>query len=388
MSGRRAAVLLLAGVLGAAAAPAPAQPPPAAPQAPPAVRLPEISSARGLDPRVTDAVRSLVSAEMTRLGVPGLSIALGRDDELLYETALGWADVENEVKAKPDTVFRLASVSKPMTAVAVLRLAAQGRLDLDAPAWRYCPAYPAKPWPVTARQLLCHQGGVRGYRPGERPQTRPFGAVAEALPLFADDPLAHEPGTATTYSTYGYVLLGCAAEGAAGRPFAEVLRDLVLEPAGMASTQPESRRRLLAHRASGYVRGPAGELVNSELADVSYKVPGGGLVGTAPDVARFGLALLSGRLLARPELERMLAPQRLRGGGPTGFGLGLAVSRYGGRREASHVGGQEQVSTILYLRPDSGTVVAILTNLERIQDPLLELARRVADLAEAERVFR
>jgi CubicO group peptidase (beta-lactamase class C family) len=279
-------------------------------------------------------------------------------------------------------------VSKPMTAVAVLRLAALGRLDLDAPVQRYCPAYPPKPWPVTPRQLLSHQGGVRGYRPGEMTQTRPFDSVAEGLGLFADDPLVHEPGTAVTYTTFGYVLLGCAVEGAAGEPFAAVLRELVLEPAGMASTQPESRRRLVARRASGYARGPAGELVNSALSDVSYKVPGGGLLGTAPDVARFGLALLSGRLLALPELERMLAAQRLRTGRLTGFGLGLAVGRHGGRREASHIGGQEEVSTVIYLRPDSGTVVAVLANLERVQEPLLDLARRISDLALAERVYR
>jgi CubicO group peptidase (beta-lactamase class C family) len=337
---------------------------------------------------VSGAISAAVALEMSRLGIPGLAIAVGRQGEVRLADAFGWADVENEVRATPGTVFRLASISKPMTAAAVLGLAAEGRLDLDAPAWRYCPGYPPKRWPVTARQLLSHQGGVRGYRPGEPPQTRPFDTVAQGLALFADDPLAHEPGTEVTYSTYGYVLLGCEAEGAAGKPFAEVLSERVFGPAGMTSTQPESRRRLVPRRARGYFRGPAGELVNSALADVSHKVPGGGLVGTATDVARFGLALLSGRLLTRADVDRMLTPQRLRDGGSTRFGLGLAVGRRGGRREASHLGGQEQVSTVLYLRPDSGTVVAILTNLEKIQSHLLDLARRVCDLAEADRVHR
>jgi CubicO group peptidase (beta-lactamase class C family) len=347
-----------------------------------------VTAVGALAPETVEAISEAIRGEMSRLGVPGLSLAVGGGGEIRLEEAFGWADVENDVKATPDTVYRLASVSKPMTAVAVLRLAVQGRLDLDAPIRRYCPAYPPKPWPVTARQLLSHQGGVRSYRPREMTRTRPFDSVTESLALFADDPLVHEPGTAVTYSTFGYVLLGCAVEGAAGQPFAAALRELVFEPAGMASTQPESLRRLVARRASGYARGRAGELLNSALSDVSYKVPGGGLVGTAPDVARFGLALLSGRLLALPELERMLAPQRLRSGGLTGFGLGLAVSRRGGRREASHIGGQEQVSTVVYLRPDSGTVVAILANLEMVQEPLLDVARRVCDLAEAERVYR
>ena len=121
-----------------------------------------------------------------------------------YEAGFGFADVENGVPARPETVYRLASVSKPMTATAVLKLYEQGRLDLDAPVSRYCPDFPEKPWPVTARQLLCHQGGIRHYRPDEPTVTRRFSSFAESLALFRDDPLLFEPGTAVRYSTYGY----------------------------------------------------------------------------------------------------------------------------------------------------------------------------------------
>jgi CubicO group peptidase (beta-lactamase class C family) len=276
-----------------------------------------------------------------------------------------------------------------MTAVAALQLHERGRLDLDAPAWQTCAAYPAKPFAMTARQLLCHQGGVRGYRPGEFSQTRRFFSVTEGLLLFRDDPLAYEPGTSVLYTTYGYCLLGCAIEGAAGRPFAEVLRDEVLVPAGMTSTAPEDLRVLVPNRAAGYVRNRlSGELLNSPHSDISYKVPGGGLCGTAPDVARFGLALLSGRLVGRASLEQMLTPRKLRNGRTTGFGLGLTVGRRHGGREAWHTGGQERVSTLVYLRPESGLVVALLSNLEHVQGPLLELGRRLADLLTADRVIR
>ena len=379
------AVLATASVAGAQAA---ARPTTQGVPAPVPRAAAQVSSLHALRPEVVDAIRATVTGEMTRLGIPGLSLALGGGGEVRLETAFGWASIENEVAATPETVYRLASVSKPMTAVAALQLAARGRLDLDAAAWRYCPAYPPKAWAVTPRLLLCHQGGVRGYRPGEGPETRRFGTVVEGLAFFANDPLAYEPGTAVAYTTYGYNLLGCAVEGAAGRPFAEVLREQVFKPSGMAHTQPEDLRALVPHRASGYVRSRTGELLNSPLADMSYKVPGAGLTGTAPDVVRFGLALLDARLLSRPMLEQMLTPQRTRTGRVTGFGLGLAVGRRGGRREAWHIGGQEQVSTILYLRPESGLALAMLSNLEKVQDPLLDLARRVADLAEADRVYR
>lgn len=347
--------------------------------------LPPVRAAARLPPGTAEAIGELVSSEMSRCGIPGLSLAIGAAGKLSLEAAFGSADVENDVPARPATVFRLASASKTMTAVAVLQLAEERRLDLDAPVWRYCPAYPPQPSPVTARLLLSHQGGVRGYRRDERPETRPYRSVAEGLALFAGDPLAYEPGTAVAYSTYGYSLLGCAVEGAAGRAFAQVLAERVFSPAGMTSTRPEDLGALLPGRANGYFRGPAGELRNSGLADMSYKVPGGGLVGTASDTARFGLALLEGRLLRAETLREMLTPQRTRTGRSTGFGLGLTVGMRGGRVEAWHVGGQERVSTVVYLRPDSGQVVALLSNLERVRPPLLELARRVADTASARR---
>jgi CubicO group peptidase (beta-lactamase class C family) len=123
--------------------------------------------------------------------------------------------------------------------------------------------------------------------------------------------------------------------------------------------------------------------VNAALADMSYKVPGGGLIGTAPDVARFGMALLSGDLLSRESLEEMLTPVVAGGEGRDPYGLGMNVDERGGRPEAWHLGGQEGVSTVLYLRPDEGPVVAILTNLQGIPPALLTLARRVADVVTA-----
>jgi CubicO group peptidase (beta-lactamase class C family) len=341
--------------------------------------------ARSLPASVSEAIAAAVAEEMSRLGIPGLSVAMAEAGELRFAAGYGVADVENEVPATAETVYRYASVSKPITATAALQLAERGRLDLDAPVWRYCTAYPAKPWPVSSRQLLCHQGGVRSYGPGEQALTKHFASVPEGLVVFRDDPLAFEPGTAVLYSTYGFCLLGCAVEGAAGRPFIDVLREDVFAPAGMTATLVDDPRVLVPHRASGYARTESGDLVNSGLADMTYKVPGGGLCGTAPDVARFGAALLSGRLVGRATLAAMLTPQKLRTGRTTGYGLGLTVGAHAGHREAWHIGGQERVSTLLYLRPDTGLSIGILSNLEKVQMPLLELARRIAELATANR---
>jgi serine beta-lactamase-like protein LACTB len=383
---RAARVSTLAAAAALALGTALLAPPSGAGEAPRA--RPVLSAANSLPAETAEAIRAAVADEMSLLGIPGLSLAVAEAGQLRYEAGFGFADVENEVPARPETVYRLASVSKPMTAVAVLKLAQDGRLDLDAPVSRYCPEYPEKPWPVTSRQLLCHQGGVRWYRSDEQPLTRRFASVSDGLALFADDPLAFEPGTKVLYSTYGYTLLGCAAARAAGQAFVPLLQEAVFGPAGMTATRVDDVRELIPGRAQGYVRDGGGQLLNSALADMSYKVPGGGLCGTAPDVARFGAALLSGQLVNRETLERMLTRQKTRDGRVTGYGLGLTVGTRGGRREAWHQGGQERVSTVLYLRTDGELSVALLSNLEKVQAPLLDLARRVADLATAQTVLR
>ena len=262
-------------------------------------------------------------------GIPGLSLAVVDGGVVRLQEAHGFADVENGVPARPESVYRLASVSKPMTAVAVLHLYERRLIDLDAPVWRYCPEFPEKPWPVTARQLLCHQGGVRHYRPEEPTLTRRFETSAESLALFRDDPLLHEPGTQVRYSTFGYNLLGCAAAGAARTPFLELLREAVFGPAEMSSTGADDQRAIVPNRAQGYTRDAEGRLRNSALADMSYKVPGGGLSGTAADVARFGSALGSGRLLSAGVLEQMLTRQTRAGWPPHGVRPGSDARRTG-----------------------------------------------------------
>jgi CubicO group peptidase (beta-lactamase class C family) len=323
----------------------------------------------------------LVQSEMARLGIPGLTAALATDLQLRWTAGFGLADLENAVAATPDTVYRLGSISKPITAVAVMQLSERARLDLDLPVQRYVPAFGEKEWPVTSRQLLAHLGGVRHYAPGEFEQTRHYSSLGDSLAIFAADPLVHEPETRFLYSTYGYNLLGSVVEAASGAAFLDYLEQNVFEPAAMAHTQADDVFRIIPHRARGYQRGPGGDLLNSSLADTSHKIPGGGLCGTAADAVRFACALQAGILLQKGTFEQMLVRQKTRDRRLTGYGLGWTVGRRAGQREAWHTGGQQRVSTVLYMQPDRRLAVAVLANLEGVQPDLLELARRIADAA-------
>ena len=342
-----------------------------------------VAAAVGQAPAWADPVQQALAQQCRQDRIPGLSCVVAVRGELALRTGLGLADVENDVPATAQTVYRLASISKPITAVLAMQLVEQGKLDLDADVHTLVPQWPAKPWPVTTRQLLAHLGGVRHYR-GEAESTVHYTTQAEGLVRFAADPLLHEPGTAYHYSTYGYNLIAAVVEAQAGAPFPQVLRERLAGPANAPSLQDDDVRRLIRGRAQGYVRN-GDELQNSELMDGSYKLGGGGLCASAEDLARFGVALLDGKLVTPATLQAMWTNQRTNAGAEVEYGLGFRIARDGGRLCVTHGGAQSRVSTMLYLLPAERVVVVLLSNLEkvRLQPLAAQIARTVAPLPEA-----
>jgi CubicO group peptidase (beta-lactamase class C family) len=324
-------------------------------------------------------IEALVAAEMAKQKIPGMSVAVVAGGQPRWASGYGMQDVENDVPARASTVYRLGSISKPITAVAVMQLFERGRLDLDAPVQKYCPAFPEKQWPVTTRQVLGHLSGIRHYKSDEEfNSTRLYAGITEGLAMFKDDPLLHEPGAKYTYTTFGYSVLGCVVEGASGLKFADFVRENVFRPALMERIRVDSVAEIIRGRAQGYRITDKGELTNSPLADNSYKVPGGGFVSTAEDLARFAAALQAGRLLKRETAEMMYARQKTKDGKETSYGLGWGVSERNGQRAIGHSGGQQRVSTFLHMQPDQGLAVVLMSNLENAR--LGELAQQIGDV--------
>ncbi len=331
----------------------------------------------GLPAVKTEQVEKIVGTEMSRLGIPGLSLAIALDGQIRYANGFGMADVENNVPATAATVYRLASISKPITATAVMQLVERGKVDLDAQVWNYVPAFPVKPWPVTVRQLLCHQSGVRHYRGDEINSTRHYLNLTEPLKIFKDDALLFEPGTKTSYTTYGYNLLGCVVEAASGMKFADYLEANIFRPAGCDRLRVDDHFEIIPGRAQGYSRDKSGRLRNSGPADTSNKIPGGGLCGTPADLVRFALAVHGGALLKPDTLEMALTRQKLRDGTRTSFGLGWSLGEFEGRKTVSHGGAQQRVRTMLFAIPERRFVLAWMCNLEAVNPRIAEEAARV-----------
>ena len=311
-----------------------------------------------------ERVRAAIEKYMAAKNVTGASVAIAQNGQLDFAQGFGYADLENDAPYQSETVNRLASVSKTITAVAVMQLVEAGKIDLEADIRTYVPEFPDKGEKITARHILTHTSGVRHYKPDESENYTRLASVAESLKRFTADPLLHKPGEKFTYSTYAFSLLARAVETTSGLTFKEYLGQKIFEPAGMKASGLEDLRAIVKHRTRGYRRRSDGSVGNSDFSDVSYKWAGGGMVSTSPDLCRFGTALLTGKLMTPATLAQMWTAQKLNDGTMLPQSLGWAIESYNGKSVAMHGGAQPMSRTFLWIVPSDNLVMAILTNYE------------------------
>jgi CubicO group peptidase (beta-lactamase class C family) len=332
-------------------------------------------------------IEKAVSSFMSANSVPGIGAAVVLEGEPVWSSGFGMTDLENSAPATSSTLFRLGSISKPITASAILQLWERGKLDLDAPVQKYCPVFPQKEWPITSRQLLGHLGGIRHYHSdgkGDIPEdsARHFSSIEESLQIFAADPLVAKPGAKFNYSTYGYTLLGCVLEGAASEKYVDYVRENIFKPAGMAQTQADDFFSIIPHRTRWYHKDKSGIVRNAGVLDSSYKIPGGGLISSADDMARFEIAILADKLLSRATRDLMWTSLKTADGKLTGYALGWGTSDRIGVHVVAHTGGQQGTSTAFAVVPERRAGVVVLANMDDVNSGRLadEILKIVLDL--------
>ncbi len=308
-------------------------------------------------------VRAFLVDSMAGAGVPGVSITVMRGGQTIWSEGLGWADVEQRVPVTPLTRFRVGSVSKPLTSVAVGLLVDAHKLDLDAPIQRYVPSFPKKRWPISTRLVAGHLAGIRHYRGDEFLMRTHFATVTDGLTIFENDSLLFEPGTKFAYSSYGWNLVSAVVEGASGTPFLRFMRDSVFLPLGMTHTVADYVDSIVPFRARWYSGSADSGVVNAPYVDNSYKWAGGGFLSTTEDLARFGEELLEGKLLADSTRQLLWTPQLMKNGSRSEYGIGWFIGKDGkGRTRVSHSGGSVGGTAFLVIYPAEHVVVALLCN--------------------------
>lgn len=327
-------------------------------------------------PPLADAAergRAVARAHLSTNNLPGLSVAVGLDGEIVWAEGFGWADLDTKAPVTPDTSFRIGTASMALTSAALGLLVERGRLGLDDAIQTHVPAFPSAPPPITVRQLMGHTAGVRNDGGDEGPLfTVRCARPADALPHFADLPLLSEPGSHFGLSSYGWILLSAAIESAAQAPFLQVMRKQVFEPLGMHDTRADEASAAAPDQATSYfprfAADPGYGYHDMRPIDLSCYAGASAFLSTPTDLVRFGMAIDRGELVA-PETVRLLTTsQRTADGQDTGYGLGWDLESVTLAGATTPVIGHDgdllggQVASLLMLR-DRGLVVAVTSNI-------------------------
>nr|WP_321440674.1 serine hydrolase domain-containing protein [uncultured Hyphomonas sp.] len=329
-------------------------------------------------------VREALSGFAKQFQLPGVSLTVIEEGEIVEDTAIGFADLEQQVPMRTDTLNRIGSISKTMTAAAALKMVASGQIDLGREVSAYLDDFDGPARDVTLRQLMSHTGCVRGYRDGEGISYTHYEDSIAPLELFREDPLECVPGGQFIYSSYGYALMDAVMVRASGEDFQSLMKELVWTPLGLEQVALDDLRKVISWRARNYDLDAEGLLVNAPYSDSSYKYAGAGMLASTRDLARFGAALMDGAFVTDEARSEMFAPALLKDGTAIDYGLGLYVdfARFIEARRAYipdalyeslmaqasqhkvywHSGTSEGAVAILMMEPETGRVVALATN--------------------------
>jgi CubicO group peptidase (beta-lactamase class C family) len=328
---------------------------------------------------ITAAVDDVLSTERLT-SIAGLSMGVLHRGHVWRQNR-GVIQPTFSMPATSQTSWRLASITKTMTAIAVMQLVDEGRLGLDDAVATLLPQVP-KAWrAITVRQLLGHTSGIRHYprRGPERRLTKHL-TTSQTLALFARRPLAHPPGERFLYTTYGYDVLGAIIERVTGRPYAEALGEQLFEPLGLQSTVVEDSRARQASWPDGLRITKRGVVVKSDRVDVSSRFAGGGVRSTIDDLLQYADALLTHSLVDDDVFRQMASPSVTGDGRVNDYGLGFAVYPQRGHLVVAHAGGQPETTSLLYLIPAEDLAIVLATNLEGQGDALSAVAQAITEV--------
>ena len=327
-----------------------------------------------------DAVDDFMQSQMQRQQIPGISLAICRDGQVVRAQGYGLANVELDVSVKPETVFQTGSVGKQFTAMAVMMLVDAGKLGLDDPIVKYFPGAPAIWKDITVRHLLTHTSGIKDWEGKTDIDYRKDYTEDELVQVAMQLPPDFAPGTQWSYSNTAYVLLGILVHKVSGQFYGDLLAERVFAPLGMTSTRIISESDIVKNRAAGYTL-ETGKLQNQEWVSPSLNTTAdGSLYTTTLDMAKWDAALWAHRFLKPESYKAMWTPVKLRDGTtyPYGFAWFLDVQR----REPviQHGGSWQGFKSAIVRYPGLKLTVIVLANADQAEPQ--RLAATVAGLVE------
>lgn len=308
--------------------------------------------------------KNMVEKYRKKHNIPGMSVAIAKNGRILYASGFGWNNVEKKIKASKLTRYRLASVSKPVTAILAMEMREKGqpgkKLLLNQNIRTYLPGLPTH-HNYRVRDLLAHQSGVRHYKKGKdvtKNVNKYFVRAQDAMNLFINDKLVAQPRTKYSYSTHGYTVLASAIESISGKRFFSYANSRFRDW-GLNNLSPELAPTNQRNRSQIY----NSKNKPSKRDDLSWKYAGGGFQSSVLDLANLGIKLLNGEIINQNSLDLMWTRQKTKGGKTTGYGLGWNVgSDSEGRFAVAHNGSQNGAASYWRIYPNDKVVVVVLSN--------------------------
>jgi CubicO group peptidase (beta-lactamase class C family) len=288
------------------------------------------------------------------------SVLIAKDGQILTDKGYGMANYEHNVANGPETKFRIASLTKQFTAVAVMQLVEQGLCSLDEPLSKYLPDYPDGDR-IMLFHLLTHTSGIPDH--AEMPDfnfaRRVYDTpVSKTMAAFMNKPLEFEPGEKFQYSNSGYILLGYIIEKLSGMSYGDYLAEHIFIPLGMENTGIDETQRVLEHRASGYALGGS-EIINADFRIMANAFASGAIYSTVEDMYLWDRALYSEKLLTKASLEKMFTPYKRY------YGLGWGIVNIFDKKCTCHNGETEGFQTNISRYIDNDVCIIILSNFEQ-----------------------
>ena len=314
---------------------------------------------------------SYFAAQLAKKKTPSISVAVVQKGKVIYGKGFGIANLEDQVPATANSVYRIGSITKQFTATMIMQLVKEGKLRVDDPFETILDDMPRAWAKVTVRNLLNHTSGVKSYTEisglfaGDAMKpTNPAGIIKKV----ADAPLDFEPGTKWHYSNSGYELLGMIIEKLDKRTYAESLSARILTPLGMTNTYFVSENQVVPHRAQGYSNSNVG-FRHSQYLNMDWPYAAGSIESTVLDLAKWDAALYGDSILPQDMLAQMWTATTLADGTPQQYGFGWQFSKSNGVDIVEHGGGIHGFTTQIRRCPTLGITVIVLTNSDSGGDP-------------------
>ena len=313
---------------------------------------------------------------------PGATIAVLKNDRVLFENSYGLADIEKTVSITPDKSFRIGSLTKQFTAVAIMKLVEAGDINVGDPVSKYLPGLLENGDVITVENLLTHTSGIGNFENLEKTMMDAAGqklVLDDIIKLFIDRPAEFVVGTQYQYSNPGYILLGAIVEKVSGKSFEQFLREEILSPLEMGNTYFDNEEKRGVNRVQGYHR-EENEFVDAFAFNTAIPYSAGGLSSTIGDIRIWNDALWSGKIVSFDTLEKMITPFTLANGKQTEYGYGLEVLRVNKRPFIAHQGGIFGFQSFLATLPEDGIQIIILTNTDNPKVWPNEVADKIIEI--------